>query len=227
MFKYNGPAMAKYPIFLKMTGRRVVIIGGGAVAYRKAKALIDTGARLVIVAPKASEPLTLLCQEAQVELIRSRYSKQYLGSALLVIAATNNPSLNHRIFEDCQELEILCNVVDQPELCDFFAPALVKRLGLQIAISTEGYCPAYASHIRKKIEKLFTENHGRFLDALERMRQSLMASQPEPSDRKVILGELVSDRSFDVFVQQGLEAWQQYAHNIISQQQEKTPSIRP
>jgi len=206
--------MAKYPIFLELSGRRVVLIGAGAVAVRKARSLLAAGARLVIVAERIDDVLTNLCTGTGAELIRSKYSKDYLAGAVLVIAATNNHQLNRRIYEDCQELEILCNVVDQPELCDFYVPAVVKRGDLQIAIGTEGYCPAYAGHLRKKLEQTFTDKHGDFLAELERLRKRIINDVPEPADRKALLGELADDKSFEYFLQHGPCAWRKYAEKI-------------
>jgi precorrin-2 dehydrogenase/sirohydrochlorin ferrochelatase len=209
--------MAKYPIFLELGGRRAVLIGGGAVAVRKAQALLDAGARLVVVAEHVDDVLTNLCTHHGAELIRSKYSKNYLGKATLAIAATNNPKLNRQIYKDCQELEILCNVVDDPQLCDFFVPAIVKRGDLQIAISTEGDYPAYAGHIRKKLEQVFTEKHGQFLNELEILRKKIIKNIPDPTDRKTLLGELVDDKSFEYFVKNDSAAWRDRVEKIISQ----------
>ncbi len=206
--------MAKYPIFLELSGRRVVLIGAGAVAIRKAKTLLDAGARLVIIADAIDDALTALCQGTDAELIRSRYSKEYLGRAVLVIAATNNHQLNEQIYKDCQKLEILCNIVDEPKLCDFLVPAVVRRGDLQIAISTEGNCPSYAGHIRKKLEQIFTDKHGEFLTELEGFRKRIIKELPDPADRKALLGKLVDDESFEYFVQNGLAAWWQRAEKI-------------
>lgn len=208
--------MAKYPIFLELGGRRVVVIGGGAVAGRKAQALLAAGARLVMVADKADDAITALCAGTDAELIKSRYSKAYLAGAVLAVAATNKPQLNRQIYKDCQELEILCNVVDEPELCDFFVPAVVKRGDLQIAVGTEGDCPAYAGHLRKKLEQTFTEKHGEFLTELETLRKHIIKEVPDPADRKAILGQLVDDKSFENFVQNGPDKWHQYAETLIS-----------
>ena len=207
--------MAKYPIFLELGGCRVVVIGGGAVAVRKAQALLAAGARLVVVAERISDMLTALCQDKQAELIRSKYSKDYLAGALLAIAATNNHKLNAQIYKDCQELEVLCNVVDEPELCDFFVPAVVRRGDLQIAIGTEGHCPAYAGHIRKKLEKIFTEEHGRFLAELETLREQIIKDVPDPADRKTVLGRLADDKSFEYFVENGPSQWRTFADELI------------
>lgn len=211
---YNS-FMAKYPIFLELSGRRAVVIGGGAVAVRKAQTLLAAGARLVVVAERIDNMLTALCRDKNAELIKSKYSKEYLAEAVLTIAATNNHKLNRRIYKDCQELEVLCNVVDEPELCDFFVPAVVKRGDLQIAIGTEGHCPAYAGHIRKKLEKIFTEKHGQFLAELETLRKQIIKDVSEPSERKALLGELADDKSFEYFVENGPTQWRTFAEGLI------------
>jgi precorrin-2 dehydrogenase/sirohydrochlorin ferrochelatase len=211
---YNS-FMAKYPIFLELSGRRVVVVGGGAVAVRKAQALLAAGARLVVVAEQIDNMLTVLCRDKKAELIKSKYSKDYLAEAVLTIAATNNPQLNRRIYKDCQELEVLCNVVDEPELCDFFVPAVVKRGDLQIAIGTEGHCPAYAGHIRKKLEEIFTEEHGQFLAELETLRKQIVKDVAEPTDRKALLGELADDKSFEYFIENGPAQWRTFAEGLI------------
>ena len=213
--EYNS-AMAKYPVFLELSSRRVVVIGGGAVAVRKAQLLLDAGARLVVVAERIDKMMTALCRDKKAELIKSKYSKEYLAGAVLAVAATNNHKLNKTIYKDCQTLEVLCNVVDEPELCDFFVPAVVKRGDLQIAVGTEGNCPAYAGHIRKKLEKIFTEKHGLFLDELEKVRKQIIKDVPEPAERKTVLGLIVDDESFEYFVQNGAEKWRSRIEEIIS-----------
>jgi precorrin-2 dehydrogenase/sirohydrochlorin ferrochelatase len=207
--------MAKYPIFLELGDRRVVLVGGGAVAVRKARTLLDAGARLVIVAEKVTDALTELCAKHAAELVRSRYSKQYITGAVLVIAATNDPKVNEQVYRDCQALEILCNVVDDPPHCDFFVPAVVKRGDLQIAVGTEGYCPAYAGHLRKRLENTFTDEHGRFLAELESVRQQIVDRIAAPADRKSLLGRLVQDASFERFKAIGAAAWRAEAEVII------------
>jgi precorrin-2 dehydrogenase/sirohydrochlorin ferrochelatase len=216
--------MAKYPIFLELAGRRVVIVGGGAVAARKAEAILKAQARLIVVAEHIYEALRGLCKGAkadsasspQAELIESKYAKDYLAGATLVIAATDNEKLNGQIYRDCQELEILCNVVDSPKLCDFYVPAVVRRGDLQIAVGTEGNCPAYAGHIRGKLEKIFTEKHGEFLAELETIRERIIEKVQDPAERKTLLGKLADDKSFDYFVKSGPAEWRTKADEMIS-----------
>jgi len=200
-----------------MGGRRAVVIGAGAVALRKAQALLAAGARLVVVAEHIDDMLTIQSQGTNAKLVKSRYSKEYLTGAVLVIAATGNRQLNRRIYKDCQELEILCNVVDEPELCDFFVPAVVKRGDLQIAVGTEGHCPAYAGHLRKKLEQTFTDKHGEFVAELETLRKRIIKDVPDPADRKTLLGQLVDDKSFEYFVENGAADWRDRAEKIIKE----------
>jgi len=211
--------MAKYPIFLELSGRRVVLIGGGAVAIRKFQKLLTSKARLLVVAEKIDDALAALCQSSGAEVIKSKYSKDYLNGAVLAIAATNDHKLNKQIYKDCQELEILCNVVDEPELCDFFVPAVVQHGDLQIAIGTEGACPAYAGHIREKLEQLFTNKHGEFLAELEALRGRIIREIENPDSQKAILGRLVDDESFEYFAQNGSAAWRGRAEEITKEYQ--------
>lgn len=178
--------------------------------------LLAAGARLVVVSKDVDDALAVLCQDANAELIKSRYSKNYIAEAVLVIAATNDERLNEQIYKDCQELEILCNVVDAPQLSDFTSPAVVKRGDLQIAIGTEGHCPAYAGHLRKKLEQTITIQHGEFLAELENLRKCIIEDVPGEAERKVLLGELVDDKSFEYFVQNGPAKWREYADKLIS-----------
>jgi len=217
--------MAKYPIFLELADRRVVLIGAGKVAFRKAQSLLDAGARLVIIAEQIDDMFTALCQGTNAKLIRSRYSKEYLVGATLAVAATNNPQLNRRIYKDCQQLEILCNVVDNPQLCDFFVPAVVNRGDLKIAIGTEGVFPAYAGHIRKKLEKIFTEKHGEFLAELQKLRSRVILDVPDSAQRKALLGRLADDESLNYFIENGPAAWRSRADKLIAEYRRKSTPL--
>ncbi len=188
---------------------------------RKARSLLEAGARLVVVAETIDDVLTAFCQGSDAELVRSKYSKDYIASASLVIAATNDHELNKKIYHDCQELEILCNVVDQPGLCDFFVPAVVKRGDLQIAVATEGSYPAYAGHLRKKLERIFTEQHGQFLAELQVLRKQIILNIADSNHRKALLGKLVDDKSFEYFIEKGPAAWRDWAEENITNYQKQ------
>jgi len=207
--------MVKYPIFLDLKDRRVLLVGAGVVAQRKALTLMETGARLVVVADRIDPAFEAACATRKVELIKGRYSSEYIGDATLVIAATDDHKVNNRVYRDCQEKGVLCNSVDEPDCCDFFAGAVVTRGRLQLAVSTDGACPAYAGHLRKKIEDIITQEHGRFLDELETARGKVLSRVSDETQRKVIMGHLVEDASFAMFIGHGSTAWQCYADDVI------------
>ncbi len=214
--------MTDYPIFLKLNGRRVVVVGGGTVAARKVQALLAAQADVVVVADIIDDMLMTFCHGTKAKLIKSKYSKDYLAGALLVIAATDDRELNKQIYNDCQGLKLLCNVVDEPELCDFFVPAVAKQGDLQIAVSTQGLCPAYAARIRDKLAKIFTEQHGQFLTELGRLRKHIIEHIPEPADRKSLMYRLADDSSFEYFIAKGPNQWGQFAAELISKGKSKS-----
>ena len=214
-FCYNG-GMPKFPIYLDMSGRRAVVIGAGSVAVRKVQALHEAGARVTVITERIDPSHSDAIDLADTELILSLYSKNYLVGATLVIAATNDSTLNRQVYHDCQELQILCNVVDQPELCDFYTPAVVKRGDLHIAIGTDGNCPAYAGHVRRMLEDLFTETHGRFVEQLQKVRSQILKQVSDPNRRKALLGQLAGDKSFDIYSRKGQQHWIKYANDQMA-----------
>ena len=203
--------MVKYPIFVNLEGRRVVVIGGGGVAHRKIEVLAGAGAEVLVVAKNIIKEI---CEGPEVKLIEGEYKDKYLDGAVLVIAATSDNDLNRKVYDDCRKMRLLCNVVDVPELCDFFVPAVARRGDLQIAIGTEGHCPAYAAHIRRKLEAIFTDKHGEFLVELGAMRKKVIEMVDAPN-RKTVLMKIADDESFEYFETKGAEKWRQYAQRII------------
>lgn len=207
--------MPKYPIYLELESMQAIVIGAGSVAARKAKALVATGAKVTVIARTIESVFQDVCRGLPIETIQSDYSRDFIENAFLVIAATDDNTLNTQIFEDCQQLKILCNVVDVPHLCNFYVPAVVQRGDLSLAISTNGKCPAYAGHLRRKLQALITEEHGRFLDVLDDARQAVIKTVP-PQDRKSILSDLANDESYHYFLDNGADAWKQMALKQIA-----------
>ncbi len=207
----------KYPIFLNLESKRVVVIGAGSVAARKILGLLEAKARVVVVAKKIDDVLKAKCKDANIEFVQAKYSKDYLVGATIAFAATNNQKLNEQIYKDCQQLDVLCNVVDSPGLCDFFVPAVVKRNDLQIAICTEGSFPAYAGHLRQKLEEIITPEHGQFVMELEKLRAKVFEQIRDDNKRKTILGALAGDEAFEIFKKNGPKALGDWAEKIINE----------
>ncbi len=194
-----------YPIFLNLKGRSCVVIGGGKVAERKARSLLKAGANIKIISPEFTEGLKNLSKSIDAEsnscgrlqLINRPFRMEDLKDAFLVIAATSSRELHKKI---ASHLRIsgesnscgLLNVVDEPELCTFIVPSVVKRGPLTIAISTSGASPAMAKAIRKEIEKLYGKTFGEYLKLLERLRKKLINL---PSQKKKKILSILSSRS--------------------------------
>ncbi len=208
--------MSNYPIFLDLSMKQAAVIGGGSVAFRKTVALLSSDAKVTVIANQFCDDLLSLSQtNRQLNLINSDYQQHLIESASIVIAATSNESVNRQIHDDCQSLKILCNIVDRPELCDFFVPAVAQSGRLQIAISTDGVCPAYARHLRRRLEKDFDIDCGNFLEALGEIRRRIISDIADISAKKSLLGNLCNDESFDYYIKKGPAAWSDRAENLI------------
>ena len=200
--------MAKYPIFLDIEKQRAVVVGGGQVAYQKTRGLLEADARVVVVTRQIVPELAGLCQAHGSEVVLSDYAREHLGRARVVIACTDDRSINETVYRDCQQAGILCNVVDTPDLCDFYLPAVVRRHPLRIAIGTEGSSPAFAKKVRMQLEKQFTEEHSAFLRTLRSLRPEVLSAIGDLGRREALLTEFADDESFEYFVEHGAAAWQ-------------------
>lgn len=214
--------MAKYPIYLDLTGTQAVVVGAGSVGARKVKTLLRAGANVRVLTKTIEKDFEESCKDLDIEILKSEYSSSCLTDAFLVIAATDDNELNTRIYNDCQGLKILCNVVDVPDLCNFYVPSIVRQGDLQIAISTNGKCPAYAAHLRRKFQELITEDHARFLNSLDDIRKTIIASGIPLEDRKTLLVKLADDESFEMFLGKGQDAWKQTAMEMLSAKQNES-----
>lgn len=210
--------MAKYPVYLNLTGKRVVVIGAGSVAVRKIRALADAGAVVTVIAKEFDPHFEKCFADIHLDVRRQSYTKESIAHAAIVIAVTNDTGLNRQIYDDCKASKTFCNVVGVPDLCDFYVPAVVRKGSLQIAISTDGKCPAYAAQLKREIDLLITADHAGFLDALEYIRKRVIADPDLAQDRrKLLLRNLAANKSFSRFKDTGHEAWQHWAKQLIEE----------
>ncbi|MGG1515754.1 bifunctional precorrin-2 dehydrogenase/sirohydrochlorin ferrochelatase [Paenibacillus oryzisoli] len=162
-----------YPIMASLTGSRCLVIGGGQVAERKVRSLLNAGAHVTVIAAEFSEGLAGLMARPDVVLLRETFNAQTLdeiGSYLLLVAATSDREVNARIARYAAERSMLINVVDQPELSTFIVPSVVRRGKLVIAVSTAGASPSAARKIVKEIDAAYGEEYEIYLDFLSRVR---------------------------------------------------------
>jgi precorrin-2 dehydrogenase / sirohydrochlorin ferrochelatase len=174
-----------YPLFIKLSGQRCAVVGGGDVALKKVLGLIECGAEIRVMAPDCKPGLQQLHIKKKIEWLPREFQPNDLDGCRLVIAATNSAEVNKNVFKEANARGILCNVVDQPELCDFYSSAVVSRGDLQIAISTGGKSPQFAREIRHVLEKEFTEEYERALDLTEEFRQNVRKRYPDDSERRM------------------------------------------
>jgi precorrin-2 dehydrogenase/sirohydrochlorin ferrochelatase len=192
--------MALFPAFLKMAGRRCLVVGAGPVAEEKIEGLLHTDARITVVAPDATGRVQAWARERKIRWQRRKFRPADLSGAFVVIAATSSPKLHAKIFRQARRLGALCNSVDDPANCDFYYGSVVRRGELQIAISTAGHSPALAQRLRKKLEKEIGVEYERFVTTLGAARKRLFAKSIPPARRKALLHELASEISFEKFL---------------------------
>ncbi len=158
----NGDAMNTFPLFFKLENQKVLIVGGGEVALRKADLLSRAGACITILAPDISHEIRELLSDNKHELIYENYNKTYMSDARIIIAGTDDETLNHQIHADATELNIPVNVVDTPPLsCDFIFPAIIDRNPIVIGISSNGKAPVLARLLRARLETLIPQGYGK------------------------------------------------------------------
>lgn len=178
-----------YPVFLDLRDKPCVVVGGGKVAERKALELIKAGASLKVVSPDLTPRLTKEKDKGTIRHIARRFRDIDLKGAFLVVAATDDQSVNERIGA---RNDLLVNVVDQPAHCNFIVPSTVRRGPLAIAISTSGTSPAMARAIRQDMETLYGPEFGQCLKDIQKKRARAMKDIPDPKEREKYLKSLAS-----------------------------------
>ena len=184
--------MGYMPIFLDVTGRECVVVGGGEVSARKVESLLEAGGHVTVISPRLSPQFETVVARGLVTCIARDYQRGDMRGSVLVYAATDDPKLHRELAAEARELGIPVNVVDGPELCTFIAPAVVKRGALQIAISTAGASPAFAARLRSALEQQFGTEYAVTLEVLRAARRLLHADEIDPADRMRRLKELAN-----------------------------------
>ena len=186
-------------MYLKLENENCLVVGGGRVAERKVKALLESGANITVVSPDLTPYLRELKEKGVIRHIDRKYQDSDLEGMFLVISATDDESVNKRVSDQCFARKILVNVVDDPPKCSFFVPAVVRRGDLTIAISTGGKSPMLAARIREQLEKQYGVEYAELLKLLGDIRQELKESVPDVEQRRKILERIVELRSLLLF----------------------------
>jgi precorrin-2 dehydrogenase/sirohydrochlorin ferrochelatase len=189
-----------FPILVKLKGKQCLVVGAGKIAAAKAAGLMASGARVVVIGPRANDWVRSQARARKVTWHRRRFVAADVEHSFLVVAATNSRVTNEAVFQACAKRGVLCNVADVPELCDFFYPAVVRRGPLLIAISTSGRSPALARRLRIDLERQFGPEYSAWVEQVGKMRGKVLSRKPKGTERRQLLEEIASQESMRKFM---------------------------
>jgi siroheme synthase-like protein len=173
------------PINIYLADRACLVVGGGNVAYRKINTLLDYECKITVVAPEAIDQIKYFAERGFIKLEIRSYKSPEAASYGIVIAASDDMSLNKQIYDDCKSAGVPINVVDTPKLCDFTFPAVLKRDCLTIAVSTDGKAPFLAGRLRMIMETVFPERWGKIARIAADYRKQVLRRWKDNPDQKV------------------------------------------
>lgn len=173
-----------YPVYLNLEGRTCLVVGGGAVAARKASSLLECGAKVKLVAPEVCDAVADMEREGKLERIADFFRPEHMDGSALAIGSTDNAQVNRQVYEEGVKRGIPVNIVDQPALCSFIVPSVVRRGDLVIAISTSGKSPATAKRARKMLEGVFGDEWAVYLEMMGSAREQLLSSVADGAERE-------------------------------------------
>ena len=170
MRAHNAGRALPYPLYIKLAGQKVVVVGAGAVAARKITSFIECGADVTVIADRPIDEVVQLAETGAIHLESRPYREGDLEGAILAVAATSDHAVNEAISAEAKERTILVNVVDTPGLCNCIVPSVLKRGRLQIAVSTDGAAPCVAQEVREDLEDYFPQWWEPYIDLLAEVR---------------------------------------------------------
>jgi len=190
--------MRYYPVCLDIRNRHCLVVGGGQVGTRKVRTLVQCGARVTVVSPEVTAELNQLARQGKIQIRLRDYLTADLDTAFLVIGATDDQEQNRRIHQDAEAAQRLCNIADQPELCNFVLPAVITQGDLMVAISTSGRSPAFAKYLRRRLQRQFGPEYGQFLELMGAVRRRLLATEHAPEAHKPLFEELIHNNLLEL-----------------------------
>jgi precorrin-2 dehydrogenase/sirohydrochlorin ferrochelatase len=174
---------------LDLVGRSCLVVGGGAIGLEKARGLVDCDARVTVVAPEMEPEL----RDLPIELLERRFESRDLDDRFLVVAATFDPRLNRRVYEEAEERLLLCNVVDAPEICSFILPAVHRADPIAIAVTTSGASPVLAQRIRGEVAERYGVEYAQLARRLGELRPWAKENLATYEERRDFFRQLVED----------------------------------
>jgi len=189
-----------YPVNIDVSGKRCLVVGGGPIGERKALSLLSCGARVTVVSKTLTPALESLAREGRIEALRRPFDHGDVEGAFLVFCATNDCALNRSVFELADKKSLLVNVVDEPVLCNFIVPAVVRKGPLLASVSTSAAAPAMAKKLKRVLELAFEDGYAPLLEFLSEKRKQIKASVEDIAARKKIFDALIGSELSDLFL---------------------------
>lgn len=177
--------MAYFPAFVKLDNKKILIVGGGTIAYEKLDHLLDFTHDIYVVASDITDEMLQRIEKEKLHYEKRPYNKGDIDGFVMVIVAVDDIGLQAEIFEESKHYNCLCNAVDSVDYCDFIFPSYVKKDDLTIAISTSGASPAVAKHLKRYLNKLIPDGITDFLQEMKNLRQTL----PKGKERMKMLDQ--------------------------------------
>ncbi len=184
--------MNYYPLFLDVTNKRCLVVGGGDVAERKVQRLLECGAHVVVIGRTMTPALEVMKKAGVVDQIHDDYDEMYIHDAFLIIGATDQDEINASISEDAKKAGVMVNIVDDPVKCDFILPSLFQRGDLTFAISTGGKSPALAKKIREELEGIYGPEYRMLVNLLGVLREKIKRKGKSSDENKCLFESLVN-----------------------------------
>ena len=185
--------MSFYPVCLDIEGKLCVVVGGGRVAERKVLGLLACDAQVSVISPELTEELSSLYDAGSILWIEREYRPGDLKQAFLVIAATNEEETQKQVYDEAAAHNLLLNVADVPQRCNFILPATVRQGDLVISISTAGKSPALARKLRMELEKRYGAEYKILVNILGAIRPQILASGLSQSENEQIFTQLLHE----------------------------------
>ena len=191
-----------YPINLDIEGKVCVVLGGGHVAFRKIKSLLNAGGKVIVIAPEICEEIEQLVGNEQIEWRQQKYSSGCLPEGLILIAATNDPEVNRLATIEASSKNMLVNLVNvevqMPNAKTFTVPSVIRKNNLMLTISTEGLSPALSKCIRQYLETKFNDNFARWLERLSEIRDEVKDIIKDAGTREKFWRDVMSNENFSL-----------------------------
>lgn len=194
------------PISLTVRDRRALVVGGGTVALRKVENLLDYDMPITVVAPEVDAKLTYHAQRGAIVLEERPYRSPEAAGFSVVIAASDDDAVNRQVYDDTRQTGALCNVVDNPPLCDFIFPAVVRRESLTLAISTDGTAPFLAGHLRLILENIFPKHWNDLMRLAAQFRTEVQKRHAGEPTRKQLCYERFLEADWKVMLKEKSES---------------------